>query len=73
MKKLTKDTKKLVGAGVTLGAGSLVLSQLEYKSGRVVSGGMATMGGMMSPVTTGVMGYHTVTMVKKLYKPKKKR
>ena len=60
MKKLTKDVKTLGIIGVGIGVGSAVTSRLGHGSGV-----FSSMGSMMGPVATGVMGMHTLRLVKK--------
>ena len=66
MKKLKKQVGQYVGAGVMIGAGSAVLGGMGASTA-----GMATMGGMMSPIGATIGGTAAIRMVRKL-KPKHK-
>lgn len=68
MKKLTKDVVGLGGINIGIGVGSAIAAKTGYGGSA-----FATMGSMMGPVTTGVMGMHTLRMVKKNLKPTKRR
>ena len=63
MKKLIKDAKTMGGIGLGIGVGSAITAKLGYGSGV-----FSTMGSMMRPVATGVMGMHTLRLLKKNYK-----
>ena len=72
MKKLKKDTRDFVGAGMGLGIGTAVIAGTGTH-GAAVLPAFSTMGSMMSPVATGMMGFHTVRMLKKYPKGKRRR
>ena len=71
MKKLKKDITEFTKSGMTLGIGSAVVAGIPGSG--AITGSFATMGSMMSPVATGMMGMHAIRLTKKLYKKKKKR
>ena len=62
---MTKDIGKLGTINIGIGVGSAIAAKTGY-------GGTAfsTMGGMMGPVGIGVMGGHTLKIVKKNLKNK---
>lgn len=66
MKKLKKDMGKLGEVSVGVGVGSAIAAKAGHGQEA-----FATMGGMMSPVTTGVMGMNTLRLVKKNLKKKR--
>lgn len=68
MKRLKKDMITLGGIGIGVGVGSAISAKVGYGGSA-----FATMGGMMGPVTTGVMGLHTLRLVKKNINPKRRR
>lgn len=59
-KKIIKDAKTLGFMGIGIGVGSVVASRLGYGGGA-----FASMGRMMGPVATGVMGMHAIRLVRK--------
>ena len=68
MKKLVKSTTILGGVGVGIGVGSAIAAKAGYGGSA-----FAAVGGMMSPVTTGVMGYHTIRLANKNLRPKRRK
>ena len=68
LKKIRKSTIGLVQTGVALGVGTSIVAGVGGNTSA-----LGTVGGLMSPITTGVMGYHTLGLVKDLYGKKKKR
>ena len=70
MKKVKKDSKRFVGAGVGLGIGTAVIAKTGH--GAAVLPAFATTGRMMRPVGTAMMGGHALRMLRK-YNKKKRR
>ena len=70
MKKLKKDIHGFVGAGAALGVGTLVVAKA---GGTSVLPAFSTAAGMMRPMAVGMMGMHTIRLVDKMYKPKRRR
>jgi len=69
MKKVRKDIRKFVGAGIGLGAGTMAVAGAEARGvGTSVLPAFATMGRMMRPIAIGVMGKHTLRMLGKYTK-----
>ena len=77
MKKLRKDTRRFVQAGVGLGVGVGVVAGAEAQvpAGAGVSAlpAMGTMGSMLRPLGTARMGGHTLRMLGKYGKKRKKK
>ena len=77
MKKLRKDTRRFVQAGVGLGVGVGVVAGAEslVPAGAGVSAlpAIGTVGSMMRPVGTAMMGGHTLRMLGKYAKKRKKK
>ncbi len=70
MKKLKKDVRGLVGAGVTTGVGSAVVGVLPGTH----NVGFGTMGSMLGVVGTATMAKHALRNVEKYkYKTRKRR
>ncbi len=64
---LQKKVTSLVGTGVTLGVGTLIVAKAGGSTAP-----LRTAAGFMPTVTTGVMGFHTIGLIKRL-NPKKKK
>lgn len=75
MKKLEKDIRSFVGAGVGLGLGTAIVSRAEGRAGVSTSvlPAFSTMGGLMAPMGIAMMGGHTLRLLNKGYKMPKKR
>jgi len=63
MKKIRKDVMDFVGAGVGLGIGTTIISGTGH--GATITPAFATMGSMMRPVGTAMMGGHVLRMLRK--------
>lgn len=68
---LESDVGGFVGAGVGLGVGTAVVAGTGH--GAAVLPAFSTMGSMMKPVGTAMMGGHALRMTKRLMPKKKKR
>jgi len=70
-KSLKSDVGDFVGAGVGLGVGTAIVAKTGH--GSKVLPAFGTAGRMMKPVGIGMMGGHALRLLKKKYKPKRRR
>ena len=68
LKKIRKSTVGLVTTGVALGVGTSIVAGVGGNTSA-----LGTVGEFMSPIATGVMGYHTIGLMNDLYVKKRKR